>query len=462
MARNLKPLGLVLAAVLALSATTAATASAQTNGELTTDSTSVALVGKETGGTGSNAFTAFGGKMECPGTTYTGHKVLTAAQTEEGVKHTAIPVGASSITVTPHYVNCTIYSGASVFPSTVDMNGCDYEFHIGETNVSKAETYKIKTTVVCPTAKHIQITYFSSSTHAFRVCTVTITHDPKGYDGLHATDTTNGKIDIAGTIEGIKADRSGLCGTLTDEKAIWHTDVEVEGRNEAGAATDVGISHSPDVTTDGKLTSDGTQVELLGRETGPTGSNAFTAFARKAECPGTIYRGRKILTQEETELGTKHGLLSNGASNVTTTPFYVNCTTYEGANIFPATFDMNGCDYEYHFGETVTGKEDSYEVKATLVCPPGKQIQLTVFTNSAHAFRICTSTITHSPKGYDGLLARDTTNGKIDVDGTIEGIKVDQSGLCGALTDENAVWHTDIEVEGRNGTGGTTAIGLSH
>lgn len=243
MIRNLKTLGLALMAVLALTAVAASSASAQTNGKLTTDGTQVTLLGKETGGTGLNAFTAFGGKTECPGSTYTGHKVLTQEQTEAGTKHGYLSNGESSVTITPHYINCTTYSGGT-FPSTVDMNGCDFEFHLGETVAGLEDTYKVKSTVVCPPGKHIQLTQFSSSSHAFRVCTVTITHDVNGYNGLHARATTGtGKIDISGTIEGIKADRTGLCGAATDEKAILHQDIEVEGRNALGSTTTISLSH---------------------------------------------------------------------------------------------------------------------------------------------------------------------------------------------------------------------------
>lgn len=238
--RNLKTLGVALMAVLALTAVGTSAASAQTNGKFTTDGSTVTLLGKETGPTGSNAWTTFGGKLECPGTIYTGHRVLTREETELGVKHTGIPAGASSTTVTPHYVNCTTYSGGNVFPTTVDMNGCDYELHLGETPA--IDTYKIKTTIVCPPEKHIQLTQFSSSSHAIRICTTTITHKEAGYDGFHATNTTNGRIDIAGTIEGIVKHRSGLCGTSTEEKAIWHLDIEVEGRNGV-FSTEVGITH---------------------------------------------------------------------------------------------------------------------------------------------------------------------------------------------------------------------------
>lgn len=239
MIRNLKTLGLALAAVFAFGAMSAAGASAQ--GVLTSDGP-VTLHGTENAA-GVNALTAFGGETRCPETTYTGKKTLSLQDTSDGVEHGPITSGDTSATIIPHYKGCFTVSGGSTFSTTVDMNGCDYDFELGGTVNNEANTYDVKAFVTCPEGAHIQVTQFSGSSHGFRVCSVTIEHNETGYDGLHATDTTNGKIDVEGSVEGIKASRGGLCGSATDENAVLHQDITIEGRNEGGATTTIGLSH---------------------------------------------------------------------------------------------------------------------------------------------------------------------------------------------------------------------------
>jgi hypothetical protein len=83
-------------------------------------------------------------------------------------------------------------------------------------------------------------------------CAFTIEHgkDPGGYTGLHATDTTNGALDITGTIEGINVRRgklashsSILCQEATEETVKLHLDINVTGKNALGQATAISLSH---------------------------------------------------------------------------------------------------------------------------------------------------------------------------------------------------------------------------
>jgi hypothetical protein len=84
-----------------------------------------------------NSLTAFGGEVQCPNVVCTGH--------EEGSVTKGVPSGASSATITPHYKTCTAFGA----PATVDMNGCDYVFHLKETTVHESATdvYRITATV---------------------------------------------------------------------------------------------------------------------------------------------------------------------------------------------------------------------------------------------------------------------------------------------------------------------------
>jgi hypothetical protein len=247
---NLKPLGLVLVAVLAVSAVVASAASAQ--GKLTSDGP-VTLVAEETGGAGSNVVTAFGFKGECPGSIGTGHKVLTEAETKEGKKHELIPSGAMTFTLTPHFNeanhNCKIVG--SNFPLTTDLNGCDYVTHIGQTSGGNG-TYSGTTDIVCPPGKEIVITIFTNITEETNnkpFCIVEI-KPQTGLTGIHGTDTGNGFIDLTGAIEGIHATKTNatglshlvLCPNQTTTTAKMDGDGTVRGFNSVGLPTAISLS----------------------------------------------------------------------------------------------------------------------------------------------------------------------------------------------------------------------------
>jgi hypothetical protein len=244
MIRNLKALGLALVAVFALSAVVASAASAQV-GTLTSTGP-VTLDGVNTGVASANQLTAFEGTTQCPNVTYTGHKYNVTP-------HTFIPNDVSTVTITPHYGLCSAKIGAATFPATVNMNGCDYVFHL-EGTTPGVDTYTVKATVVCPETKHITIEIFATAakhTSKEAFCHITITENPEGYLGLHATDTTNGKVDITGEIKGITAHKERIGGSIlcpvkeTTNAATLSQDVTIEGKNEAGGVTSISLSHLP-------------------------------------------------------------------------------------------------------------------------------------------------------------------------------------------------------------------------
>lgn len=239
MIRKFKTLAVALVAVFALGAVVASAASAQ-QGFLTSTG-NVTLTGTETG-VEKNRFTAFGGFTECPGSTYTGHKYNVTP-------HAFIPNGEATATLTPKYKEPCKGNNNTV--ETIDMNGCDYVVHIGETT-EVAGTYGATFDVICPANKSITVTtWLSAAAHTSEPgapkCT---THIPeqKGLKGAHATDTGNGTIDLTGTLTAISATQtriSILClpGTSTNT-AEFHLDVNVTGKNEKGEATSIALSHS--------------------------------------------------------------------------------------------------------------------------------------------------------------------------------------------------------------------------
>lgn len=202
MTRKLKVLGLALVAVLALSAIVASAASAS---KLTADGP-VTLLGTQTGEANANSWVMLGKTVTCPSTTYTGHK---AGSTTE-----KITSGSESAQITPHFGTCVTNTGG--FPTTIDMNGCVYTLDIGASLGN--DEYTVTTTLHCPVGQHIVWTLFTSAaghTESKPFCHLKFT-DRTTFTGLVAKDTTNGTIDISGTLKEFEIDKETISGTTTD------------------------------------------------------------------------------------------------------------------------------------------------------------------------------------------------------------------------------------------------------
>jgi hypothetical protein len=233
MIRNLKALGLALVAVFAINAIAGSAASAQ-QGKLTSEGP-MTLNAMETGavGSGANALTGFSGKIECPASLYTGHKYNVTP-------HELLSSGATEVTVTPHYINCFSESSGGLFSATVDMNGCDYVFHIGET--TGENTYGVTADMVCPESENIRVTLLLTPTHETKVCTLTI-KPQTGLSGVHlTTNPATDDLSMVGTLKKIHLEKSGLCGASTTTEGALAIDVKIKGKNEAGKATGITVT----------------------------------------------------------------------------------------------------------------------------------------------------------------------------------------------------------------------------
>jgi hypothetical protein len=236
MIRNAKALGVALAMVFALGAVTANAASAEP-GTLTSDGP-VTLIGNTTGEAVSNAFSAFKFEVQCPSAVYTGHKYNVTP-------HEFLEPSSEKITVTPHFGTC---AATGNFPTTIDMNGCDYVIDIG--GFRGNSEWSLTTTVVCPKGNHITFTVFGNTTKHTEgkpFCHITVTENAEGYAGLVAKDTENGKVDISGTVANISADQKSptgsiLCPEMMTNEAKRTLDITLEGKNELGAATLISLS----------------------------------------------------------------------------------------------------------------------------------------------------------------------------------------------------------------------------
>jgi len=232
MIRNLKVLGLALVAVFALSAMAASMASAsefKSTGPWTGFATE----------TGANRITAFGGTVECPGSTATVHTYMTQKETEEGKTHLKVTKNTVVITLTLDLLQtkCIAKEGESIHKTTVTLNGCDFDLVVPS---KPAVRYAVR----CPAGKSIQIDEyaFSGSELGGVVCTTTIGEQVE-LAGGEMTSNETGTLVSTGTVTGIKASRSGSgCATETTEKAEQIINLTTEGKNEAGSETAVELS----------------------------------------------------------------------------------------------------------------------------------------------------------------------------------------------------------------------------
>jgi hypothetical protein len=208
------------------------------------------------------------------------------------------------------------------------------------------------------------------------------------------------------------------------------------------------------VTSDGPFTLKG--VPRVGAE---EKANSLTAFGQVTNCPKATYTGHRVEV-------TPHENVPNNSSSVTITPSFGTCSL--GGTI-KGTIDMNGCDFVGNLTKT-TAVADQYGVTSTIVCPAGKHIVETLFTNATfHAENksFCHITFTDKPS-YDGLLLTDNTNNTFSLTGTLEGIEghkeiisgtsQDTGILCPKETTKTAILHVDVTITEASGT----PIKLSH
>lgn len=241
MTRNLRTLSLALLAVLALGALVASGASAQ-QGTLTADGPWTGIA-DETGGVGANRWTMAGFFVECPGSTYTVHKYNVTP-------HELAPSASTTFTLTPHYKqtnnNCISNFG---WKATKHMNGCDYVIHLGQTIGGVNGTYNVTFDIACPPGKEITTTLFTTAEQhaADTVACIHHTKSQTGLVGAHATNT-GGDIGIHGTVKGVHITQTStghtiLCPHQTTVNGEIDIDITVTGKNGAGGATALEISH---------------------------------------------------------------------------------------------------------------------------------------------------------------------------------------------------------------------------
>ncbi len=200
MIRNLKTLGVVVAAVFALSALGASAASAN----FTAGSSTGNLTGVQTTG---HVFTTSAGTVTCTTAHFTG---------------TWTEANSPSATATPKYEGCKAFGFIGV---PIDVNGCSYEFTTNE----GGEVH-----VKCPAGKEIEITT--------RGCTTKV--GPQTLKENIYTNTTNpatGKMDVLIHTDITSKIKYNECGTVRENGTYTGT-TTVTGTDTEGKPTDVAKS----------------------------------------------------------------------------------------------------------------------------------------------------------------------------------------------------------------------------
>jgi hypothetical protein len=193
--RNLKTFGPALIAAIALSAMAASAVSANT--AVVNGGPSVSGVNNLDGNTD---FTGLAG-LQCKTGEYAG------------------AVENSTITLTPVFYECITATNA---PVTVTVNGCAYQFTLGDQLESHKTPVKLAK-FECPSGKKIEIHIYADAEHNVPICTTSIgAQQPTS--GLQIEDETAGVLQVLGTVSGISSTIGGHCLT-TPPFVLQHTPI---------------------------------------------------------------------------------------------------------------------------------------------------------------------------------------------------------------------------------------------
>jgi hypothetical protein len=210
MRRNLKVLGLALAAVFALTAVAASAASAHS---ITAGAYEANVSGVQT-----NTNTLSNGVREVSCSTAKLTGALTAA--------------AETITIIPEYEGCTGNAGTT---ATIDMNGCDYTLTVTGTSTGTV-------TVMCPTGKKIEVTIWASGkAHTEpRLCTLAV--EAQGplsggtYTNLSGTEGMQLKLALS-TLDVKRTEGTAAnCGAENKTTGTYNGEIHATAKH-AGTAT---------------------------------------------------------------------------------------------------------------------------------------------------------------------------------------------------------------------------------
>jgi hypothetical protein len=229
--RNLKILGLVLAAVLAMSAVAASAASANKNYWFQSDAPAGAttkLTGEQKEENG-DRFVVDGGTVRCQKTHYTGDQTGPTATT---------------LTLTASYTGCKFGS----FEATVNMGNCHYQIHTDTNGNTTNGSFDTISTITCSSGD-ITVTVTSVGTIK---CILHVPAQTLG-TGIVATNATlpNNTKDVTAhidfsTITYTQTGGTGLgacpnLGTTHTSNGLYEGEATLTGFNSNGGETDISV-----------------------------------------------------------------------------------------------------------------------------------------------------------------------------------------------------------------------------
>jgi hypothetical protein len=190
-------------------------------------------------------------------------------------------------------------------------------------------------------------------------------------------------------------------------------------------------------------TASGSPLSLEGTDSAGA-SSALTAFGAELKCADSSYDGE----------------LKEATKSVTFTPTFNNsaCQGIESGAAHKATVTANGCSLVLHVGG---GSEQTWAGTGDLICPAGKALEAHVYlSETSETLKVCTFKV-NEQKGLSGLtITNDLESGDIRIEGSLTGVSVERSGLCGVKSTSEGKYDLNVTVKGV-GSGGAEVIEVS-
>ena len=242
MIRNIKVLGLALAAVFALSAVAASAASAA-------PALFTAGVGAgETAGVSGGQTAKFGDTFKV-----NGNPLSCEVATVSGKAKTK-GTSSTEVALKPKYENChVIIAGFLTLPATVTVNECEYTFNATkETTDTEGNPtpFSADLTIDCPAGKQIEIhVYASKAKHEAKEPLCTYDIEPQGPINNHIqlTNQAGTPNDILAHVTNLpivldNTIKSSTCGETTHPEAIYNGTDTLQAEKENGTKVNASVS----------------------------------------------------------------------------------------------------------------------------------------------------------------------------------------------------------------------------
>ncbi len=339
MIRNLKILGLALAAVCAIGAVASSAALANVNYWFVAPGSAWTLLSGSQSGSFNDRFKVDGvvggveGITKCETSSYAG---ATSATT------------TTTMTLAPEYKNCELEPFGQ---ATVTMNGCEYVIHTDPLG-GKTSSYDTVTTIECPTGKEITI---EAKIGGILKCTVHIEPQNLG-TGIVLSNTSGSGFSATINFSNVKyTQTTGTSGvsrcstTTTTSNGVYTGAATITGKDTVNNAVPIAAEGEPQAQ---EFHAEAEDTTIIGEA---TATEEFVVNAGTAKCTESVYKG------------TMKGKI---VSEVTLAPEYGGCTAFGFSS---AEVKVNGCTYVFKSGEEISMKREG---KLDIACPEGKAIEI--------------------------------------------------------------------------------------